>query len=133
MVPARYRTWTTPKRVALIQGVFYAVFGLWPLVNISTFQALTGPKADLWLVKIVGLLLAVDGLIMLAARLRRRMPLEIALLGAASALVLGAADVVYVLEGTICWIYLLDAVAEGSLLAGWIVALREHRYAFEYG
>jgi hypothetical protein len=34
--------------------------GLWPLVSIGTFQQVTGPKTDLWLVKTVGVLIAVS-------------------------------------------------------------------------
>ena len=128
-------TWrdSLPKWVPLVQGIFYIFFGLWSVVSITSFQALTGPKTDLWLVKTVGLLLVVSGMVLLAARLRRRIPLEIAILGAGQALVLGVVDVVYVATCTISWIYLLDALAEGIILAGWAVSLSRFRSAFEYG
>jgi hypothetical protein len=30
--------------VALIQGVYFVATGVWPLVSIRTFMAITGPK-----------------------------------------------------------------------------------------
>ena len=42
--------------LALAQGAYYLLTGVWPLVSIGTFQRLTGPKADRWLVKTVGVL-----------------------------------------------------------------------------
>ena len=33
--------------VALVQGWYFLMIGLWPLVGIGTFQRLTGPKVDL--------------------------------------------------------------------------------------
>jgi hypothetical protein len=119
-----------PKSVPLVQGVYYVIFGLWSLLSISSFQALTGPKTDLWLVKTVGLLLVVSGLIFLAALLRRRLPFEVAALGAGTALVLASADIVYVAAGTIPWIYLLDALVEIIILAGWVMALGRYRSSF---
>jgi len=32
--------------LCLIQGVYYLLTGLWPLVSIETFQMVTGPKTD---------------------------------------------------------------------------------------
>jgi hypothetical protein len=119
-----------PKSVAVVQGVYYTIFGLWSLLSISSFQALTGPKTDLWLVKTVGLLLLVSGLIFLAALMRHRIPLEIAALGIGTALVLASVDVVYVATNTISRIYLLDALAEIIILVGWILALDRHRASF---
>ena len=40
------------------QGVYWAPFGLWPLVDMRSFEAVTGRKRDRWLVNTVGLLLA---------------------------------------------------------------------------
>lgn len=43
-------------------GAFMLATGMWPLLSIKSFQAVTGPKEDLWLVKTVGCLLTVAGL-----------------------------------------------------------------------
>src|SRR2546423_15218730 len=40
--------------LALAQGVYYAVFGAWPLVHLKSFETVTGPKREEWLTKGVG-------------------------------------------------------------------------------
>jgi hypothetical protein len=111
-------------RIALVQGVFYLATGIWPLIDIDSFQAVTGPKMDLWLVRTVGVLVAVIGAVLVTAARRQRLSAEIMLLAVGSALGLAAIDIIYVLSGTISPIYLADAVAEIGLVAGWILGRR---------
>jgi hypothetical protein len=44
------------SKLALVQGGYYVLTGLWSLVSPRTFQAVTGKKEDYWLVKTVGVL-----------------------------------------------------------------------------
>src|SRR5438874_8318552 len=44
---------------ALAQGAYYVVSGVWPLLNMDSFEMVTGPKMDRWLVRTVGLLISV--------------------------------------------------------------------------
>ena len=106
--------------VSLVQGVFYLVTGLWPLFSIETFQKVTGPKVDLWLVKTVGVLIAVIGGVVGRAGLRREVPSDIMLLATGSAAGLTAIDVIYVARRRILPVYLLDAVAEVALIGLWL-------------
>ncbi len=46
---------------ALGQGAFWLASGAWPLVHYPSFEAVTGPKEDDWLVKTIGGLIAVVG------------------------------------------------------------------------
>lgn len=100
-----------------VQGALYVATGLWPIVHMASFEAVTGPKTDDWLVHTVGLLLAVIGVIALAAVARVRRtdrtidPLIVAL-AVAAALALAVIEVVYVINGTIAKIYLADAAIE---------------------
>jgi hypothetical protein len=110
--------------VALVQGGFYAVTGVWALVDLDSFMAVTGPKTDLWLVKTVGALVTVIGGVLLTAGWRRRVTLDVLLLGIGSALSLAAIDVVYASAGRISRIYLLDAAAEVGLAIAWALAKR---------
>ena len=114
-------------KLALLQGVFYLATGVWPLLDIVSFQIVTGPKTDLWLVRTVGVLVAVIGVVLLAAARRRRVTEEIVLLAAGSALGLAAIDLVYALSGRISAVYLADAVAELGLAALWLLAWRRAR------
>lgn len=43
--------------IILTQATYTLLTGLWPLVHISSFLRVTGPKTDIWLVKTVGALL----------------------------------------------------------------------------
>lgn len=116
-------------RVALVQGAFWFVTGVWPLVHMASFLAVTGPKHDLWLVRAMGTLIGVVGATLLLAGWRRRVTPEIALLGVGGALGLTAIDLVYALSGVIWKTYLLDAVAELILVACWALAARRARPA----
>lgn len=110
--------------IAWVQGGFYVATGVWALVDLDSFMAVTGPKADHWLVKTVGALVTVIGGVLLAAARSRRVTPEIILLGIGSALSLATIDVVYVSAGRISSIYLLDAVAELGLAGAWVLARR---------
>jgi hypothetical protein len=108
---------------SLVQGCYYASAGLWPLVSIDTFQMVTGPKSDLWLVRTVGVLVTVIGLVLLLAWWRRTMALELAVLATGSAAALAAIDVYYVARRLLSPIYLADALAETALIAWWVFLL----------
>lgn len=105
--------------LAVGQGAFYLATGVWPLLHDRSFQKVTGPKTDVWLVKMVGSLVAVIGGAMLGAGLRRRVPAELRIIAAGSAAALAAIDVIYASRGRISPIYLADAVAEVGLVAAW--------------
>jgi hydrogenase/urease accessory protein HupE len=110
--------------IALTQGTFYLATGIWPLLDIDSFQAVTGPKTDLWLVRTVGVLVAVIGAVLVTGARRRTLGPEITLLAVGSALGLAAIDIIYVLGGTISPVYLADAVAEIGLAAIWALGWR---------
>ena len=96
------------------QAVYYIAGGLWPLVHMRSFVALTGPKRDTWLVQTMGALLATTGVTMLrpAAGGERRATERFAVV---SALTLAAADVWFVARRRISRIYLGDAAVEVAL------------------
>jgi hypothetical protein len=108
--------------VSWAQALFYVLTGVWSLVSIRTFQMVTGPKVDTWLVKTVGVLVMVIGAVLGMAGARRQWTPEIPLLAAGSAAGLAGIDVVYVAQKRISPVYLLDALAEVLLIAMWAVA-----------
>ncbi|HVL53811.1 MAG TPA: hypothetical protein VM344_06075 [Vitreimonas sp.] len=112
------------RRVALGQGMYYLVSGLWPLVSMRTFERVTGPKTDHWLVRTVGLLAATIGGV-LALRAVRAGDLPDEALGIASATGFAVTDVVHVARGVISPIYLADAIVECAIAAAWLVSRRE--------
>src|SRR5438067_835911 len=110
------------RYLAAAHACYYIITGLWSLVSIGTFQKVTGPKADLWLVKTVGVLVTVIGAVIgMAARRPSDKPRpEIATLAVGSALGLAGIDVVYVAKRRIGPVYLLDALAEILLAGAWL-------------
>jgi hypothetical protein len=104
----------------LSQGVFYVATGLWPIVHLRSFERVCGPKADKWLVKTMGGLIAAVGAALIAGAFERRRSRGLRVLGLASALALGSADVIYSLRGKISKVYLADAAAEAAVVAGWV-------------
>jgi len=111
----------------LVQGLYYLITGLWPLINIESFQWVTGPKRDLWLVQTVGVLVLVIGATLCAAGYRRQKSLEVVLLALSSALALAGVDCWFVFQGRISAIYLLDAAVELGLVVLWVSAWVEDR------
>ena len=108
------------RQVARVQAIYFLVTGIWPLLHMRSFEWVSGPKVDRWLVKTVSVLITViGGTIGLAAR-RRRITPEIELLAVGGASGLAAIDVFYVARGRIRWVYALDALGELGLAAGWL-------------
>lgn len=116
------------ERVWLARAIYYLISGIWPIVEIRSFQAVTGPKVDRWLVKTVGMLVAVVGAAVRVAGARRRITPEMAMVAMGSSAGLTAIDVVYVTRGRISPVYLLDAAGELFLLAGWLLAWRRRGF-----
>jgi hypothetical protein len=109
--------------VLLGQGAMYLTTGIWPLISRRTFEKVTGPKTDWWLVKTVGIIITVVGAVLTMAGLRGRTPTELPVLAVGSAAGLTAIDMGYVANNRISPVYLLDAVAEMGLIALWTIAL----------
>lgn len=123
--------WSLPVVLLWVQGGYYLLTGVWPLVSIRTFQLVTGPKtdhlptgreADHWLVMTAGVLITAIAAAILTAAWQRRIAREIVVLAIGAALGLTAIDVIYVARQVIAPIYLLDAAIEVFLIAGWIAA-----------
>lgn len=106
------------RRFLAFQSCYYLLTGLWPLVHLPSFEAITGPKTDDWLVHMVGLLAIAIGatLGVAAARGYIRTP-EIMMLAAGGALAFAGIDLWYGLAGQIRPVYLADAVLELGFVA----------------
>jgi hypothetical protein len=100
---------------------YYIATGIWPLVSRRTFEKVTGPKADFWLVQTVGVLVGAIG-VGLAQALRRPgdVSAELRTVAVVSAAGLALVDVIFVSRGRIRRLYLVDAVAEAALVASWL-------------
>ena len=108
---------TTPRRLLFAQGTYYLVTGIWPLLDRRTFEAVTGRKRDRWLVRTVGILaIAFGGLILRSAAQPRPDPVP----GLSGAAAFGTASLWYWARGRINDAYLLDGLAEATMVGAWL-------------
>jgi hypothetical protein len=113
------------RRVLWVQGVYDLITGAWPLLHMPSFLFVTGPKTDLWLVRLVGALLAVSGAGFLLASVRNEKSFALAWIALGQALVLTIVDLVYVNANVISALYLLDVVPEVFFIFLWILFFKE--------
>jgi len=126
------------RTIATIQGVYFFATGIWPLIHVASFQAVTGRKtdnwtgseADHWLLNTVSVLIVAISIPLLMAAWRNSFSPEIIVLAMGTALALTGIDFVYVSRGVIAKIYLLDAAAEILLIALWVWAIRRAQTEF---
>jgi hypothetical protein len=115
-------------RILAALGTYYVASGVTPFASRRAFEAVTGPKADWWLVQTVGALVTTVGATLVGAAARGRVTPEIAALAAGCAASLAAVEVVHVARRRISPVYLADAVAEAAALAA-LVRARPRRDA----
>jgi hypothetical protein len=88
-------------------------------VHRDSFEAVTGPKADFWLVRTVGGLAAACGVVLGVSVIRGRQNAEIQLLSGAQAIVFVAADVFA--AKTQSRVYAGDVVVQAACFPAWFV------------
>jgi hypothetical protein len=114
------------RLVGITQGTYYTATGLWPILSMRSFEAVTGPKQEQWLVKTVGALITAIGgnLALWSAPSHRNSKVNsvdyACALGMSAALALATIDCVYAAKERISKIYLLDAAVELALVIAWL-------------
>jgi hypothetical protein len=106
------------KMVVVAHAVYLVATGIWPLVHRRSFERVTGPKTDFWLVRTVGGLAAATGLSLGCALAARRTTTETRVLALASASVFGIADVYAARK--ISRVYLGDLLLQPVFAAAWL-------------
>lgn len=98
------------------QAAYYVATGVWPMVHLRSFMALTGRKRDTWLVESFGAMVTTLGLAIYPRRssVERRAQERLAIGIAAT---LAACDGYFVARRRISPIYLADAAVELLLCA----------------
>jgi len=108
------------KLLLRLNGIFYFLTGIWPIVHIQSFLWVTGPKTDIWLVKTVGWLIIACSLGMLAASFRKYIQPDVVLIVIGFAAFLAGVDIYYASTDVIAPVYLTDAVVEILLIITWL-------------
>jgi hypothetical protein len=115
------------RKLARVQGGYFVLTGVWPVLHMRSFEAVTGPKPERWLVKMVGLLAASIGITLYRSARRRRVPAEIRLLAMTAAGSFAAIDVWYAARRRIAPVYFFDAAVEIGLLSSWALSIQANR------
>lgn len=115
------------EATAALQGTYWLLSGLWGAVHRPSFEAVTGRKRDYWLVRTVGLLVAVNGAALCSAACRRRISPEIAFSAMGGGAALAAVEIDGVRRRRIRPVYLIDAAVHALLLPAWWFGWRRSR------
>lgn len=107
----------------VIQGVYCLLTGLWPLVHMHSFLWVTGPKTNMWLVKMIGLLAVCIGLALLKGSSEKNNTEAVNLLATLSATAFLLVDFYYSFTGVIAKIYLVDGVLQSAFFLAWCLLL----------
>lgn len=108
------------RALALFQGGYFFISGLWSLVSIETFMLVTGPKTDIWLVHTVGALVIAISVPLIKAGVTSRIDEPVIILASATALALASVEIVYVSKEVISPIYAADAALELLMATAWL-------------
>jgi hypothetical protein len=111
------------RTILTLQAIYYLSTGIWPLVHLASFEAVTGQKTDDWLVQTVGVLAAVIGAALFIGSRRRPPNRETLSLSVLNALGFLAVDVFFVFRGVISRIYLADAVVQAAILVALAISV----------
>jgi len=116
----RQMTSRKPARVVLyVQGVYCLLAGVWAVLALTRFAALIGSEAGVPLARGYGVIVAGVGVALLGLAFRREASFETARLAVAVAVVLAAADLVFVVSGAVPTVYLLDAGVQAGFVLWW--------------
>ena len=110
------------RGILVFQALYYLITGIWPVVSLQSFELVTGEKTDDWLVQTVGVLAAAIGAALFVGIRNQPPNRETFTLAILSAAGFAAVDVVFVVEGVISRIYLVDAAIQGAILVGLLAA-----------
>jgi hypothetical protein len=108
------------RLIRRLGGGYYVVTGVWPLVNMASFEWVTGSKRDKWLVQTVAVLVTAIG----ATQLRGAdgaPPDGLRQLSVTAALGLAAIELYHWQKGTISVAYALDAIGQLALAGAWLL------------
>lgn len=115
---ATVKTKQMRKFTLLTQSTYYLLTGIWPVIHLPSFMAVTGSKTDIWLVEMVALLTIAISIQLIAHINYKQSSPTLAVTTALSFLVI---DSHYALNGTISKIYLGDAAVQLAFLIALIL------------
>ncbi|HSR99015.1 MAG TPA: FAD-dependent oxidoreductase [Kofleriaceae bacterium] len=115
------------RTTRVVQGAYYVATGLWPVLHLRSFEAVTGRKKHGWFIRALGGAIAAVGVALLTNELaaRRRAPR----LGLGAAVALGVAGLFVTATRRGSRAYVADAVVEAGFAAAWLAVERRRPHA----
>jgi hypothetical protein len=98
------------------QASYYGLTGAWPIVHRRSFEAVSGPKTDYWLVRMVGALTAATAVTLAVGARGEDVSPETRVLALTSAASFAAVDGYYGARRRISKVYLIDLFLQGCLI-----------------
>jgi len=119
------------KIFPLIQAAYFFVTAVWPLIDITSFLAVTGYKREVWLVKTVGVLLLPYCLILLHLAFSDKKNFIMAIAIILCCLSLAIVEIYYYFKGVIKWVYCIDGGLQLVFMSYWIlhIILKKRSYS----
>src|SRR4051812_18856859 len=84
------------EKVAALHGLYYVTSGIWPIVDLPSFEAVSGRKRDRWLVRTMGAVFVAVGASLVTAAARRKVDTPTQVLGVGVPIAVTAAELYYV-------------------------------------
>jgi hypothetical protein len=113
---------TNLKTILWLQTLYFFLLSVWPILHMQSFEKVSGPKKNDWLVKTVSVLLIADSICFASALFTDAVSLPVILLAITSAAALLLIDLIYVLKKNISRVYLFDAVIEFAFIFSLLIA-----------
>jgi len=110
------------------QGAYYLIGGMWPLLHMQSFEAVTGPKDDSWLVRSVAGILVVVGAILVHDAARGDVAKSVRFLAAGVSAVLAIVALFSSLAGFISWLFFFDGLAHMAFALAWAMGAIVQKY-----
>jgi uncharacterized membrane protein len=102
--------------VVRAQAAYYGATGAWAVLHRPSFEAVSGSKTDYWLVRMVGALTTATAAALAVGANKHEISSETRTLALSSAASFAGIDGYYAARGRISKVYLLDLVAQASLI-----------------
>lgn len=107
----------------VVHGAYLLIGGLWPLVHMPSFEAVTGPKAEHWLVRSVAGMLVVIAVVLLVQLRKHRVEASAVVVAMGASLTLGVVGIITAAQGVIDPIYICDGTLHLLFVALWCGAI----------
>jgi hypothetical protein len=112
------------NNIIFLQIIYFFTTALWPLVDIKSFEKITGPKTDEWLVKTVSFLILAIAIALFQSWRAKSYPPAIIALAVVSCLGLAAIDFYFSAAKIIDPVYALDGILQVVFVFNWVLVLK---------